>query len=213
VARFTPDLKQAMEDGLGAEAEQERLKQRYLEEAKDDQGVAEEGYRWMLQLSAKARHAMAADEAGKLPDLAGRLRFGKTRVPRMRGVLYNLRVVLPELDELKAELKPYGVDEAFIARGKDILKRAGVERAETAAVKAERERMTRQVRDAELRISRLLHRLDTADAAAAMERPEARRYFTLQLIRTEQARLEAERAVRELQRPAGSDGATATDDE
>ncbi len=43
--------------------------------------------------------------------------------------------------------------------------------------KAEQEKMTREVREAEIRVSQLLRRLVLTDMSAALEHPEGKRWF------------------------------------
>lgn len=200
VETFQADLDQAIEDGQNAEATQERLKQKYLHEAHQDQALAQQGYRWVQRLQSKSRFAEAS--MAENLELPSRLRFGKLRSARARGVIYHLRIILPELETLRAQLAPFGIDEAFIAQGYKILADLGVERAETAEAKAEREDMTRQVRKAEKRLDQLLTQLDAADQAAALARPDARRFFSLEIIKAEMARQNAETTLREAPLPS-----------
>lgn len=200
VEAFSSDLAQAIEDGQNSESAQERLKQRYIKEAHDDQDLAKLGYRWVLQLQARVRFAMTSMPEDL--DLPGRLRFGQLRVPRARGVVYHLRIILPELETLRDQLAPYGLDADFIAQGHKILADLGIDRAETAEAKAEREAMTRQVRKAEKRLDQLLSMLDAADEAASLARPDARRFFKMEIIHAELARQDAQRLLHQAALPA-----------
>lgn len=197
---FAADLKSRTEALATAEGEQERLKAAYTREAREDRAIAEEGYRYKLAIDARARAHIA--QHGDELDLPGRLRFGKLKSARARGVVYELRVVLPEVAALKDQLADVGITTALVEKGWDILKRLGVDQAETAEAKAEREAMTKQVRDEELATTRLLDLLLATDEAYVLGDPEAEPLFRLDLIRAEQARVQASRATRVAARPA-----------
>jgi len=198
---FVADLRRATSETAEFEVTQERLKEKVLANAKDDQAAAEQGYRWVLRLQGKARHYLATVENDP-HDVAGRLRFGELRSARARGVAYELRILLPEVDAVKNVLAPFGVNDALIAEGRAILDKLGVERAESAAARSEQEKATGELRKAEVALARLLDRLVAADEAAAMDRVEVGPRFPLDIIKTERARVEAARQARLVARPA-----------
>lgn len=193
-AGYRDSLRQATEALEHVEVEQERAKAAYSREAKEDQAIAEEGYRFKLALDARVRAFIAAN--GDDDDLAGRFRFGQLKSARARGVVYELRIVLPEAEALRDRLASVGVNDELIASGHDILARLGADQQETAAAKSEREALTRRLRAAELELSRHLDRLQRSDEAFALATPDQGPLFRLDLIRAEIARVEAAREAR-----------------
>ncbi len=181
------------------EADQERAKNTYSRETAEDRAIAEEGYRYKLALEARTRVYIASHEDDD--DLRGRFRFGHLRVARARGVVYELRAVLPEVELMSDRLSAVGIDAAFVARGHDILARLHVEQAESAEAKKERERLTKAVREGELIVSRLLARLVAADEAIALERPAEGTAFGLDIIAAELGRQKAARDARTTANP------------
>jgi len=198
---FVRSLRGAHEETMIADTEQERLKDECLRETRENQAVAEEGYGWIQRVQARGRQYLAGEEVDRA-EVAGRLRFGKLHAARSRGVIYEMRLILPELAALKAEMKPYGLTDALIAEGKEILKRLGAEHAETAEVEAKRERATEKIRAVELKLTRLLDRLVAADEGAALERPENEVHVRLDLIAAERGRVEGMRRARLAKQPA-----------
>lgn len=176
------------------EAEQERAKSAYSRETAEDRAVAEEGFRYKLSLEARTRAYIAA--RGDQDDLRGRFRFGHLRLARARGVIYELRAVLPEVELMSDRLAEVGIDAAFVARGHDILARLQVEKTESVEAKKERERLTKGVREGELVVSRILARLVAADEALAFEHAEQGTMFGLDIIAAELGRQRAARAAR-----------------
>lgn len=176
------------------EAEQERAKAGYLREAREDQAIAEEGYRYKLALDARLRAYIARH--GDDDDVSGRFRFGHLKSARARGVIYELRVVLPEVDAMQGKLADVGVDAAFVARGHDILARLSADTSETADAKDARQTLTRGVRAAEMQVSRLLAQLVAADEAIALESASEGPVFRLDIIRAEVGRVRAARDSR-----------------
>lgn len=191
---FTAELQSATDALQEIEAEQERAKAHYQHEASEDRAIAEEGYRYKLALDARVRAYIATN--GDDDGLRNRFRFGQLRVARARGVTYELRIVLPEAQAFKDKLAAVGVDDAFIQKGYDILARLDADRQETTQARAQREKLTRQVREGELRLSRLLAQLVAADEALAVATPAEGRVFRLDLIRAELGRIEAAREER-----------------
>jgi len=177
------------------EADQERAKSAYVKEAGDAQLVAEEGYRWVLELHANARAHLACVEQDPA-DLPGALRFGHLHSARARGVVYEMRILIPEVEKHVGVLGPHGADAAFIARGKDVLVRLGVEQQEASDAKAAREALTRKVRQGEVRLSRFLRQLVAADEAASTRIPTRKPAFPLDTINAELARQAADKAAR-----------------
>lgn len=190
---FAPELKAAADSLADLDAAQERAKSAYLKEAKDDQALAERGYRFKLQLDARVRACIATN--GDDDNLAGRFRFGHLRIARARGVLHELRIVLPEAMALHAKLKAFGVTEAFIADGQAIAAALGGDK-ESAEAKREREMLTVQVNAEELVLSRLLDRLRQADEGVALDEPALAPVFRLDLIKAELNRIKAAREAR-----------------
>jgi hypothetical protein len=133
-------------------------------------------------------------------------------VARARGVAYELRILLPEAEALKPTLAPFGANDAFIAEGRAVLDKLCVESAEATGAKGRREDVTRKLRQAEAQLTKLLRQLEAADEAAAMERVDAGMRFPLEIIKTERARVEAQRQARLVARPKGT-AATAPIDE
>lgn len=188
---------QALEE---LEAEQERAKAHYLREAREDRALAEEGYRYKLALDARVRAYIARH--GDQDDLRGRFRFGHLRSARARGVVYELRAVLPEAEMLLPKLKDVGVDEALVAKGYDILSRLAKDQDETAEAKGQRQELTRKVREGEKQVSRLLAQLVAADEAVALENPSEGRVFRLDVIAAERGRIRAAREARATAMPS-----------
>lgn len=206
VATVTSDLETALARASAAEAEQERAKAAYLTEADEDRAVAEQGYRWVQRLHARVRLYGAENPETSAYEYRSRFRFGQLRVARARSVVYELRILIPEAEAQKAKLAAVGVNDAFIAEATQILDRLAAGRQETAGVRANRETATRAVREAEGHLSDLLHRLELADEAAALETPEAHRWFTLDIIAAERGRVEAAYQARVAARPADAPG-------
>jgi hypothetical protein len=201
VVKFKPELESALAELVQAKSDQERTKGDYLSEAKADQSMVEQGYRWKQRLDARVRVYIA--EHGDAEDLAGQFRFGKLTSARGRGVLNELRIAIPEATEHQAKLAPFGVSPAFLAEGQKIADALGGNR-ESDAVLADRKAKTKVVATAELRVSRLLDRLRKADEACATEEPGEAPLFRLDLIRAQVARV---KALREAAQAAGGDGA------
>lgn len=194
---FITDLGKSSAILRKVESSQERVKAIYLKEAKEDRDFAERGYRWILRLHSRIRSFLAENPEADEYELRTRFRFGKIRIARARSVVYELRILLPEVAMMLTELSDVGVTKAFYKEGEEILSGLVTDREETAEVKAEREKFTRKVRKAEIKISRLLRRLELADIAAALEKPEGKRWFPLDIIRTEQGRVKAAHDARE----------------
>lgn len=196
---FAGRLNVAVRDLIRAESDQERLKAEYLRETKEDKELSERGAKWIKRLQAKARVYLSTQERDTL-DLAGQLRFGKLRAPRSRGVIYELRILIPEAHEHQALL---GLDTEFVVEGHDILRLLGIDLKETADVMAQRKAVTEKVRTGELLVTRLLVQLRAADEAAALERDDDKLAFPLTVIATETARA---KAAGERRRAAEADG-------
>src|SRR5690349_8601407 len=58
--RFEEELRAALGELTDTEVRQERKKAEYVREAREDQAIAEEGYRYKLSLEARARAHIAA---------------------------------------------------------------------------------------------------------------------------------------------------------
>jgi hypothetical protein len=196
VPSFITDLDTSVKRLREVESKQERLKVLYLRETKDDRDISERGYRWILRLHSRIRLYLAENAQADEYDLRTRFRFGKIRMPRARTVVYELRILLPELHSMETELSGVGVTPKFIREGEEILSTLVTEREETAEAKAEREKFTRKVRKFEIQVSRLLRRLELSDEAAALEHAEGKRWFPLDIILTEQGRVKAAREAR-----------------
>lgn len=194
-AELTNKIVAATEQLESLEAEQERAKEAYLQEAREDRAIVEEGYRYKLSLDARARAYIAAH--GDEDNLPGRLRFGHLTRARARGVIYELRAVLPELPALTDKLASVGIDDAFIAKGWDILARLQADKQETEEAKQARMRLTKAVRAGELALSQLLHQLDAADEAITLETPAEGRVFRLEIVEAERARMVAAQKMAE----------------
>ena len=197
VQPFITDLDKSSAILRKVESSQERMKTIYLKETKEDRDFSEKGYRWILRLHSRIRSFLAENPQADEYELRTRFRFGKIRVARARSVVYELRILLPELEIMLPELSGVGVTKDFYQEGEDILSALVKDRKETAEAKAEREKFTRKVRKAEIEVSRLLRRLELADIAAALEQPEGKRWFPLDIIRTEQGRIKAAHDARE----------------
>lgn len=193
---FIPELGSATEKLQKFEARQERAKSELLRELKEDRGLGEKGYRYLLRLHSRIRMYLSENPAADEYVLRNRFRFGQVKNANARGIVYELRVVLPEVRKMLEELKGVGVNEKFLNEGKQILKQLGIDRDETAEVKAEQEKLTREVRESEIEVARLLRRLELTDEAAALEHPEGKRWFPLDIISVERGRIEAAREER-----------------
>ncbi len=214
VTGFIDNLRGAIAEGEVAEAEQERAKALVTREHQEDRSLAEAGFRWILRLQARVRrYLVASKKASDAEDLRGVFRFGKLRRARARGVLYELRILIPEAEEQQQTLAPFGLDEAFIEEGRNLLVALGAERSETTAAIAKRNQLTRKVQAAEERLSSLLSQLEQADHTAALETPDARRWFPLDVIASEVGRVNAAREAREAARAPQDPGPDAKDDD
>ena len=191
--QFIPKLEKAVNDAAGVESDQERAKVDYTREAREDREWALRGYRWVHRLQSRVRVFLAGNPNADADGLRNSFRFGHVKNSRARRVVYEMRILIPEANEWLERLGNVGLTAEFIQEGEEILAALGSDRAETAKAKAKREAMTQSVRKAEQELSALLKQLDTADEAAAMERPESRRWFTLDIIATEQGRTAAAR--------------------
>ena len=70
--------------------------------------------------------------------MRNRFRFGKVTNGNARSVVYELRIVLPEVKKMLDDLSCVGVNDKFYNEGRKILKQLGIERDESAEVKAEK---------------------------------------------------------------------------
>lgn len=200
-ATFVPSLETAVSALAHAKGAQEMQKQVYLAETRDDQVLVQAGYRWNQELAARARYFMACTD-DDTRDIAGLLRFGKLHSARARGVRYQLEAIIPHVIALSPDLAKVGVTADFAAKGKEILAGLAVEQKETAAAAERRRELTEQVGEYELRVSQLLFELTQAEEALALIDPTYGVRFGLQYIRSEQARVEAARQARLVQRLA-----------
>ncbi len=191
--KFTKALAVTHAELVGAETAQEGAKGDWGAGIVDDHGRAEAGFRWIGRLHNRVRNHIA--EHGDKEDLAGQFRFGKLPVARTRGVVNELRLLLPECAEHAAKLKPFGVTVAFVAQGQKLLDAMAGKSAGGAAMDVVRDR-TRDVRKAELKLSQHFERLVTADESVAEESADEAPLFRLDLVRAELARVEAVRAAR-----------------
>ena len=189
---FINNLGTATEKLQKFEAGQERAKTELLRELKEDRGLAENGYRWLLRLQSRIRIYLSENPTADEYVMRNRFRFGKVKNASARAIVYELRIVLPEVQKMLEELKGVGIDEKFFNEGKKILKQLGIDRDESAEAKADQEKMTREVREAEIKVSQLLRRLVLTDMSAALEHPEGKRWFPLDIIATEMGRIQAE---------------------
>lgn len=191
--RAASDLANAVNTAATVESKQERAKIQYLREAREDRQAAREGYHWTLQLNARIGIFATINPELDYSELSQRFRIGRLHNARARGVIYHLRIVLPELERFVRES---GLEEelgAFLRQGQAVLEKLAEERTESAEARSLREQLTREVRDAEERLSRALATIDAADQAAAMLAPDNHRWFTLDIIKAATARTEAAR--------------------
>ncbi|MCP4504750.1 MAG: hypothetical protein GY822_33005 [Deltaproteobacteria bacterium] len=191
---FANELKDATSGLFDLEGKQERMKSTVSNETREDREAAEAGYRFKLALDGRVRTYLAKHDENE--DYAQTFRFGKMRSPRARGVAYELRMVLPEAEMRVSKLAAVGIDTAFIEKGKAILAKLDDERQETFKVREERKVLTKQLEDAELVLSRLMSELVAADDVVSLEHLDEEPLFVLNVIRTEEARLEAAANVR-----------------
>jgi hypothetical protein len=179
--RFTFELEDAVLALSTARADQLQLSAALDEEREQDRLLAEEGFRWLSRLHARARLAAAggADPEGIFPH-----RLGYRALPRARGagVEAELARVLPELDGLAAILAPHGLDAGFVEEGRQLSRGLQRARARTATVADRRKTATTAVRGAEQALITALRRLVAADEATCLERPGRRRAFPLTLL-------------------------------
>ena len=191
VPSFINDLGASTQKLQKVEAAQERAKSELLRELKEDRGLSYEGYRWLLRLQSRVRTYLAENPTADEYVLRNRFRFGKVKNAHIRTIVYELRVVLPELKNMLEELAGVGINEKFLNEGKKILKQLGIDREETEEARAEQEKLTREVREAEIEVSQLLRRLVLTDISASLEHPEAKRWFPLNIIAAEMGRIQA----------------------
>lgn len=128
------------------------------------------------------------------------------------GVVYELRILLPEAEEHQARLLPFGVTKEFVGEGRSWQAKLDTERDETTAAKAARKALTRRVRASEMTLSALLRQLEAADETVALERPEAKRWFPLSVINAERGRVNAAREARIAARAAEDPGPDTKDE-
>lgn len=180
-------LSAAIDAGNTLEAEQERAKAAVDQEREEDRALAQQGYRWIQRLHARLRMAEAR---GAMPgtNLGRRYRLAALRRPRVRGVLYKLRILLPELAGDLAALHGFGVTRALYAEGQHILDALTQDRRETAAAISTREQLTVQVREIEATITALLRELRAARDIAALDTGRTLTGFSLQILRAYNAR-------------------------
>ena len=179
--RFTFELEDAVLSLSVARADQLQLSASLDDEREQDRILADEGFRWLQRLHARARLAAVggADPEGELP-----LRLGFRALPRARGagVEAELQRVLPELDALQERLRPHGLDEGFAEEGRQLARALQRARARTATVSARRKAATSAVRAAEQALVTSLRRLVAADEATCLERPGRARAFPLAVL-------------------------------
>ncbi len=195
---FTKQLVAANAALVGAETAQEGAKGDWGAGIVDDQGRAEAGFRWIGRLHNRVRNYVKAK--GNHDDLTGQFRFGKLPAPRSRGVVNELRLLLPECKEHAEKLKTFGVTAKFVAEGQMLLDGMAGKSAAGAAMDVVRNR-TGDVRDAELKLCQLFERLVTADESVAEETATEAPLFRLDLVRAEMARDAAMRAARQAAQP------------
>lgn len=179
--RFTFELEDAVLALATARADQLQLSSTLDEEREQDRRLAEEGFRWLSRLHARARFAAAggADPEGAFPQ-----RLGYRALPRARGagVEAELHRVLPELESLAAQLAEHGLDDGFVEEGRSLGRALRRARDRTATVADRRKSATAEVRRAEGAVVTALRRLVAADEATCLERPGRRRAFPLALL-------------------------------
>lgn len=124
--------------------------------------------------------------------------------PGTRGVVNELRLLLPECQEHADKLKPFGFSAKFVAEGQKLLDAMAGKSAAGAAMDVVRDR-TRDVAKAELALSQLFERLVAADESVAEETAGAAPLFRLDLVKAEVARVEAMRAARLAAQPEPKD--------
>ena len=198
-AKFGKEFAAAVAELTQAKTDQEGTKGDYLSDAGLDQVTADLGFKWKHRLDARVR--VYIGEHGDAEDLAGQFRFGKLPAARARGVLTELRIVLPECKEHAAKLKPYGVTDAFVAEGQKLADKLGGTKESTQSLEL-RKKQTKALHAVELKVSRMLDRLRTVDEAYAEEHEDQAPVFRLDLIRTELARV---KALREARQAAGDE--------
>ena len=180
--RLADDLRRAYERGHQLEAAQERAKQLVREEREEDRLAAEQGFQWIRRLHARLR---LADAEGALDhvDVGRRFRFGHLPAARVRGVVYELRILMPLVHQLGDSLADYGVDAAFRREGDLRLAAVVRDRAETIDAQAERERLTEAVREAEAELVRLLRRIRSIRQIVSLDSGRELRGFALGKLR------------------------------
>lgn len=193
---FTAALKSEVDSLAKLEADQERAKGAYEREAAQDRALAEQGYAWVLRTHAKVRTYINLVPEAASQDLPSRLRFGHLRSAKARGVVYELRILLPELKALAPQLARVGIDDAYLAVAEKLLTDLAADQKETEDARQHRMTLTANVRKGETEVSRLLNQLQAADAAACLANPTRGPAFGLDVLKAELGRLEAERAAR-----------------
>jgi|GEM_PF-1899378 len=204
---FASRLQGATTDLIDAKAQQERL-QVDAEVAYDELSEeAERGYRYLQGFWARL-HVLEAQGDVDMHDIRRRFVVGDVRRARARGVLFALKVVLPEMADARDLLARVGVDDDYIEHGYAIVEALGAERKESADLVKARMDTTRNVQTAEDAVLQLLHQLAYADEAIALEIPDEGPIFDLKLLHTERRRVEAEREARVMAQPSdlGLDG-------
>lgn len=181
-AAYAAKLADALERGRTLEADQERAKANLGQEREEDRAHAERGYRWIRRLHARLRLAEARGDAPG-GNLGRRFRFGALPSVRVRGVLYELRILVPELAGLGGVLADHGLDAAFLEEGRSILADLDTDRAETAAATSALNHLTQQVRAVEAELTALIRELRAAREIATLDTGRELPGFSLQILR------------------------------
>ena len=201
---FIPALNTAVNNTRELESQQEQAKAEYATEASEDRILGEKGYRYAHRLQNRVRCYLFRNPDANTYELRRKFRFGKVKNNSPRTVAYELMILLSEARKMQDTLAAYGVTEEFLVEGRKLFKQLDRDRSETDQAKEYREDLTRKVNEAENELSCLLRELEIADQSAAIEHPESRRWFPLDIIAAEKGRVQAAREARIAARPEDS---------
>lgn len=184
---FDPDdlldrLRRAVDGSVRAETEQELAKTRVRLERAEDRRAAEAGWRWIRSLRLRLDLADARGLSGE-PPLRGRFRFSPLPRPTVRGVMYELPILMECVDDFGEHLVQFGVDPAFLQRGRDLLADLKRERAETTQAITLRRRLTQSVRSHEAKLTALLREVRVIGQIVEIETGEPLIGTQLHLLR------------------------------
>lgn len=188
---FIETLKEKFELTRFLESEQEQAKAEYVKETSDDQVLGKKAYLFCHRVQTRIRQFLFKHPEVKKAPLRIKFRFGKVKNDSPRTVSYELLIILSEIRKVLVELPEAKLSDQLLAEGESLLAQLDKDRKETDRAKEIREDLTRKVNEAEGELCYLLRELEIADQAVAMEHPENRQWFPLDIIATEKGRVAA----------------------